>query len=118
MVESSLNGLKMPWKKEKLIIIFRNEQFLLFPQIFPQSCTVEIQKQGLIWERVKNTNCAILLKFCLYEKPFENIVEKGENAGNPYFFLFHSVFYPSHYKFQFFSHIYFVVCKCFQFGPV
>ena len=30
----------------------------------------------------------------------------------------HNVFYPTQNKFQFFSHIYFVVCKCFQFGPV
>ena len=34
------------------------------------------------------------------------------------FSFFHNVFYPSKIKFQFFSHIYFVVCKCFQFGPV
>ena len=26
-----------------------------------------------------------------------------------------NVFYPSQNKFQFFNHIYFVVCKCFQF---
>ena len=36
-------------------------------------------------------------------KRFENIVEKGENAGN------HNVFYPSQNIFQNFSHIYFVV---------
>ena len=29
----------------------------------------------------------------------------------------HNVFYPLHNKFQFFHHNYFVVCKCFQFGP-
>ena len=29
-----------------------------------------------------------------------------------------SVFNPSQKKFQFFSHLYFVVYKCFQFGPV
>ena len=29
-----------------------------------------------------------------YERPFENIVGKGENAGNQHFLLFHNVFYP------------------------
>ena len=30
----------------------------------------------------------------LYEKPFENMVGKGENAANQHFLLFHHVFYP------------------------
>ena len=30
----------------------------------------------------------------------------------------HNVFYPYHYKFQCLTHIYSVVCKCFQFGQV
>ena len=30
----------------------------------------------------------------------------------------HNVFYPSQTKCEFFIHIYCVVCKCFQFGPV
>ena len=40
------------------------------------------------------------------------------------FSFFHNVFYPStlfypsQNKFLFFSHIYFVICKCFQFGPM
>ena len=29
----------------------------------------------------------------------------------------HNVFYPSQKEFLFWSYIYFVVCKCFQFGP-
>ena len=36
----------------------------------------------------------------LKKKPFENIVGKGENAGNQHFLLF-PVFYPSQKKFQF-----------------
>ena len=54
----------------------------------------------------------------LYKNPFENIVGKGENAGNQHFLLSYNVFNPSQNKLQFFSHIYFVVCKCFQFAPV
>ena len=38
-------------------------------------------------------------------KAVENIVRKGENAGNQHFF--HNFFYL--------SHGYFVVCKCFEF---
>ena len=30
----------------------------------------------------------------------------------------HNFLFPSESRSQFFSHIYFVVCKCFQFGPV
>ena len=48
------------------------------------------------------------------ERPFENIVGKGENAGNRHFLLSHNVFYPSQIKFQHLSNTYFVFCECFQ----
>ena len=51
----------------------------------------------------------------LKKEPFESILGKGENAGYSFSQI---VFYPSQKKFQFFSNIYFVVCKCFEFGPV
>ena len=43
----------------------------------------------------------------------ENIVGKGENGGNQHFLLCPQCFlqYPSQNKFQFFSHIYCVVCS-------
>ena len=37
------------------------------------------------------------------KRPFENVVGKGENAGNQHFLLFQHVSYPSHIKFQFFN---------------
>ena len=40
----------------------------------------------------------------LTKKAFENIVRKGENAGNQYFLLF-PVFYPSQAKVHFFIYI-------------
>ena len=46
------------------------------------------------------------------EQPFENTVEKGQNADN------HNFFYPFQSVFQFLMHNYFLVCKCFQFGAV
>ena len=59
----------------------------------------------------------------LRKDPLENIVGKGENAGNQHFLLFPQCFLPftkkkkkKEKKIQIFSHFYFVVCKCFQFG--
>ena len=45
------------------------------------------------------------------KKPFENIVGKGENGG------YHNVSNPIKYKTHHFKDFYYVVCKCFQFGP-
>ena len=49
---------------------------------------------------------------------FENILGKGENAGNQHFLLSQNVFYLSQNECQILSHIYFVLCKGFEFGPV
>ena len=43
--------------------------------------------------------------------------EKEKILVTSIFSFSHNVFYPSQNKFQFFSHIYFIVYKCFQFGP-
>ena len=72
--------------------------------------------QGLLCDHLSITKSQLLKT--LKKKPFENIVGKGENAGNQYFFLLPQYFLPSQNKFQFFNHIYFVVFKCFQFRPV
>ena len=44
--------------------------------------------------------------------------EKEKIFATSIFSFPHNVFYPIPNKFQFFSHVYFVVCKCFQTGPV
>ena len=49
---------------------------------------------------------------------FENIVEKGENAGNQHFLLFQQCFLTYQMRNYHLSNTWFVVCKCFQFGPV
>ena len=47
----------------------------------------------------------------------ENIIHgKEKNARNQHFFLFPQCFLPSQNNFQFLSHIYFVICKCFNSG--
>ena len=70
----------------------------------------------------------------LGNRPFEKTVGKGEFARNKEFLLFpqcflpiwitgifsfsHNVYYSIQNKFHVFSHIYFVVCKWFEFRPV
>ena len=54
------------------------------------------------------------------KKPVENIMGKGDNAGNQHCLLFPQCFIHFLDKFSFFflNYIYFAVCKCFQFGHV
>ena len=54
----------------------------------------------------------------LGKKAFENIVRKGEIAGTSNFSFSHNVFYSIKDRNYHFCYIYFVVCKCFQFGQV
>ena len=48
----------------------------------------------------------------------KTLKEKEKMLVTSIFSFSNNVFYPSQYKFQLFSHIYFVICKFFQFGPV
>ena len=55
----------------------------------------------------------------LRKKSFENIVGKGENAGNQHFLLFPQCFLPcQNTKNIFFTNILFVNGNCFEFGQV
>ena len=67
-----------------------------------------------IWFRVDSftTNLAWLLK-TLRLKPVENIVGKGENAGNQHFLLFPQSFLRYQKNFHHLSQIWIVVCKLF-----
>ena len=47
------------------------EQFLLFPQCFQKTCTADMLKQRLFWERVKALAHNVELKTTLNEKAFE-----------------------------------------------
>ena len=55
----------------------------------------------------------------LRKEALENVWGKGENAGNQHLLLFSKCFlsFQKHIL-NFLSHIYFVLCKSFQFGPV
>ena len=51
------NGRKFSKRVENTVgkgEIARYEQFLIFPQCFQKTCTADIQKPGLVWERI---NC-------------------------------------------------------------
>ena len=58
----------------------------------------------------------------LRKKPFENIVGKGENAGYQHvtsiFSFSNHVFYHIKDRNHHLCFVYFVVCKCFQFGHI
>ena len=74
--------------------------------------------KGRFLRGIKSRNWVVKSLTTSTKKPFENNVGKGENTGNQHFSFFHNVFYPSQNEFHIFSHVYFVVCTCFQFGPV
>ena len=52
------------------------------------------------------------------KSPLKTLWEKEKMLVTSIFSFSHNVFYPSQNKLQLFNYIYFVVCKCFQFGPV
>ena len=72
---------KTLWKKRE---IARYEQFLLFPQCFQRTCTADMQKPGLVWERV-NPERRSLLK-TLLEK--EKMLVTSIFSFSPQFFIF------------------------------
>ena len=83
--------------------ISRYEQFLLFPQCFKKACFPEVSKGVIVWEWVNSLPNKLLdlpkLKAFADDKMnvtqklksalggVENIVGKGENAGNQDFLL-------------------------------
>ena len=54
MAENSPNGYKKSmWEKEKLLVTSNFSSF----QCFEKTCTADMLKQGLVWERVKTHPC-------------------------------------------------------------
>ena len=54
--------------------------------------TMVVKKMALLM--FKTPYSTFIIFMTLYNKSLENIVRKGENAGNQPFLLFHKVFYP------------------------
>ena len=58
-----------------------------------------------------------------FERPckrslLKTLREKEKMLVTSIFSFSHNVFYSFQNRFQFFSHIYFVICKCFRFQPI
>ena len=66
--------------------------------------------------RKSNTQAGLLMTF--RRKPFENIVGKGENAGNRHFLLFPQCFLAYCKQISMFKYDLFFVCKYFEFRQV
>ena len=76
------------------------------------------RKKYFLWCLVYYGYTLTLYHTILTLKSFENIVGKGKMLVTSIFSFSNNGFYPSQNKYQFFSHLYFVVCKCSQFGPI
>ena len=70
-----------------------NEQFLSH-SVFRRLVLQTHKDQGLFEKGLTLYQTKSLVLMSFKKKPFENIVGKGENAGNQHFVLFHNVFYP------------------------
>ena len=106
MAEISQNGLKTLWEKEKLLV---TSNFSFSHSVFRRLVLQTRKNQGLFGKGLTT----------LKKEPFENIVGKGENAGNQYFLLFPTMFSTiPKTNLNFFSNINFMLSKCFQIAPV
>ena len=80
-----------------------NQHFLLFPQCFlpfPTEFFPPVRIETF-FTFLFTTQSQLLTT--LRKKPFENMMGKGENAGNQHFFLFPQCFLP--FPKEFFSHV-------------
>ena len=98
-----------------------NQLFLIFPQCFLPFSNQISNFQSHIFRRLQMLT--LYHKIPIFNNPwikaFENIAEKWENAGNQHLLLFPQFFLTLlETKFLFFSKIYFVVWKSFEFGLV
>ena len=72
---------------------------------FPQN---HLQYNGLL------TLYHTILTFPLQRSLLNTLWEKDKMLVNSIFSFSHNVFYPSQNTFQSFSHVYFIICTCFQ----
>ena len=82
MAECSLNELKTLCKKEKLLIMNNS--------VFKRLVLQTRENQGLFGKGLNLYHTVTTLR----KRPFENILGKGENAGNQHFLLFPKCFLP------------------------
>ena len=110
--------LKTLWEKEKLLdmrkTLWEKEKMLV---------TKMFSKGRIVWERV-NSSLRLLIKLLsLFTTQFQlltilqkALLEKEKMLVTSIFSFSHNAYYTSIENFQFLGHIYFLVCKSFQFG--
>ena len=87
MVESSPEGQKTQWKKEKLLVTI-NFSFSL--SVFKRLVLQTRKNQALFGKGLNTMHCRLLMT--LEKMPFENIVRKRVNSSNQHFLLFPQCF--------------------------
>ena len=97
-------------EKEKLLVMIN---FSFSHSVFKRLALQTGKKQGL-FEKGLTLYYTSLIVSDPEKETFDNVVGKGENAGNQYFLLFQQCFYSSQSKFQFLRQISFAVCKQYQ----
>ena len=107
-----MTGLKTLWEKEKMLVtnIFHN----VFKRLFTQGH----EKLGLCGKEL--TLYHTIQTFNNPEKRnlLKRLWEKEKMLVTSIFSFSNHVFYQSQKEFLFLSYIYFVVCKCFEPGPI
>ena len=81
MAETSPNGWKALWEKDKLLI---TSNFSFSQSVFERLVLQILKNQGLFGKGLMTTK----------KKPIENIVGKAQNAVNQHFALFQQCFQP------------------------
>ena len=84
MAESSSDGWKTLWEKEKLLV---TSNFSFSHSVF-KACFLEASKGVIVWEWVNPFPNKSWFFTSLQYKSFENFVGKGEIAHNEQFYLF------------------------------
>ena len=89
--------------------IARYEQFLLFPQCFQKTCTLDTQTPGLVSERVRQST---ILKTLRTKRFLKSLVRKAGNVLKVFFSFSHKIVCLRG-RSQMGSCYEFVSCKCF-----
>ena len=90
MVQSSPNGWKTQWEKEKLLITSN----ISFSQCFEKACTADTWKPGLTWERVNPFPHNDTFWRPRETSLLKTLLEKEKLLITSNFSFSHSVFYP------------------------
>ena len=115
MAENYQNILKTRWEKEKLLV---TSNFSFSHIVFKRPVSQGRQKVSLCGNGLTLYHTIPTFNDFETGRLLKTLWEKEKMMVTSIFSFSHNVFYPSQNKLQFLSHIYFIVCKNFQLGPV